>query len=73
MSVEIPIPPKWKLTDTCCFTLGKKQCSCEQCGNAFTQKFILHQHTRTLTREKPYTCPCVKPKIQYLGNSSKRG
>ena len=58
MSVEIPIPQRWKLTKTWCFTLGKKQFSCEQCGNTFTQKWILHHHTRTLTREKPYTCPC---------------
>ena len=38
-SVKIPIPPKWKLTNTCCFTLGEKQFNCEQCENAFTQKF----------------------------------
>ena len=65
-SVKIPTPPKWKLTNTCSFILGKKQIIFEQCGYAFTQKLILHQHTKTLTREKTYACPCVKSKIQKL-------
>ena len=37
--VEIPIPPKRKLTDTYCVTLGKKtkQLGCEHCEKAFAQ------------------------------------
>ena len=73
MTVEIPMHPKWKLASTQCFTLGKTQFSCEQCGNALKKKLIIHQHTRTLTKKKQNTCPCVKSKILYLINFSQRG
>ena len=73
MSVEEPLPPKWKLTNTWIFKLGEKQFSCEQWENECTQKLILHQHKIYLTREKRYTCPCGKLKIQYLGNFSQKG
>ena len=51
----------------------KKQFGCEQLRNVYTQKLILHQHKRSITREKPYTYPYGKSKIQYLGNFSQKG
>ena len=35
--------------------MQKKKIRCEQCGNAFRQKLILHQNTTTVFMAKPYT------------------
>ncbi|PVH93734.1 hypothetical protein DM02DRAFT_540932, partial [Periconia macrospinosa] len=54
MSFDVPDPTPKPLSH-------KKRFKCSQCDKAYTRKFILQEHERTHTGEKPEHCPkCPK-------------